>query len=57
LPKYNKISWTALKKNSANKSYRIAIKKFNGHQYPKFNENYSNLPDNTVIRYWIDKNE
>ena len=55
LPKYDKISWTAKKRNTANKSYRNTIKEFNGHQNPPFDENYKKLSDDTIIHYWIDK--
>jgi hypothetical protein len=54
LPKYNKISWRAKKRNLANGSYRKTINELGGHQFPEFDENYSKLSDETTIRYWID---
>jgi len=54
LPNYKRIEWSALAKNSANKTYRRIIKKFGGNCDPPI-ENHKNIPENTIINYWIDR--
>jgi len=55
LLKYKRVEWSALAKNSANKTYRRIIKKHGGDCNPPI-EYHKNIPENTIIHYWIDTN-
>jgi hypothetical protein len=54
LPKYDKIKWTALKRNPASSTYRKILNEFNGHQNPPFDDKYPNLGE-IKIKYLISK--
>jgi hypothetical protein len=55
LPKYKRVEWSALAKNSANKTYRRIIRKNGGNCNPPIKD-HKNIPENTIIHYWIDSN-
>ena len=55
LSKYRKVSWTALAKNTANRTYISLIKKYNGECDPP--ESYKKLSPTTKIRYWIENKQ